>query len=47
LLVPWANRTFDWWIRPTSSVSPRVEAAGIALIVGLYAISVVVFAWIT
>jgi antibiotic biosynthesis monooxygenase (ABM) superfamily enzyme len=21
-LVPWANRTFGWWLRPTHSVSP-------------------------
>ena len=47
LLVPWANRAFGWWLRPTANVSPRVEAAGVALIVGLYAISVAVFAWIS
>ena len=47
LLVPWANRAFDWWLRPTSNDSPRIEVAGIALIVGLYALSVVVFAWIS
>ena len=47
LLVPWANRAFDWWLRPTPKNSPRTEAAGVSLIIGLYAISVVVFAWIT
>jgi uncharacterized protein len=47
LLVPWANRAFDWWLRPTPNDSPKMEAAGIALIIGLYAIFVVVFAWIT
>lgn len=47
LLVPWANRAFGWWLRPMVSVSPGTEAAGIALIVGLYAISVLVFAWIS
>ena len=46
-LVPWANRAFDWWLRPTPKDSPRVEAAGVALIIGLYALSVVVFAWIS
>jgi antibiotic biosynthesis monooxygenase (ABM) superfamily enzyme len=46
-LVPWANRAFGWWLRPTSNVSPGAEAAGVALIIGLYAISVVVFAWIS
>ncbi|HEX2741291.1 MAG TPA: antibiotic biosynthesis monooxygenase [Rubrobacter sp.] len=47
LLVPRANRVFDWWLRPTSKNSPGVEAAGIALIIGLYALSIVVFAWIS
>jgi uncharacterized protein len=47
LLVPWANRAFSWWLRPTHSVSPRLEAAGDALIIGLYALFVVVFAWIS
>jgi hypothetical protein len=47
LLVPWVNRTFSWWLRPTHSVSPRLEAAGDALIIGLYALFVVVFAWIS
>lgn len=46
LLVPWANRAFGWWLRPMANVSPGVEAAGITLIVGLYALSVLVFAWI-
>ena len=47
LLVPWANRAFDWWLRPTHSISRRAETTGIALIIGLYVVSVVVFAWIT
>jgi uncharacterized protein len=34
LLVPRANRAFEWWLRPTSRVA-------------LYALSVVVFAWIS
>lgn len=46
-LVPWANRAFGWWLRPTTNTSPAVEAAGVALIIGLYALSVVVFAWIS
>jgi antibiotic biosynthesis monooxygenase (ABM) superfamily enzyme len=47
LLVPWANRAFEWWLRPTANISPRAEAAGIALIAGLYTLSVIVFAWIS
>lgn len=47
LLVPPANHAFDWWLRPTPHGSRWVTAAGIALIVSLYALSVVVFAWIS
>ncbi|MCA1696966.1 MAG: antibiotic biosynthesis monooxygenase [Actinobacteria bacterium] len=47
LLIPLALRAFEWRLLPTPNDSPRVEAAGIALIVGLYALSIVVFAWLT
>ena len=47
MLVPWANRAFDWWLRPKPDDSPRMEAAGIALIAALYALCVFVFAWIS
>jgi antibiotic biosynthesis monooxygenase (ABM) superfamily enzyme len=47
LLIPLALRAFEWWLLPRPNDSPRVEAAGIALIVGLYAISIVVFALLT
>lgn len=47
LLIPLALRAFEWWLLPKPNDSLRVEAAGIALIVGLYALSIVVFAWIT
>jgi hypothetical protein len=46
LLVPPANRAFDWWLRPTPHGPPWATAAGVTLIIGLYALSVVVFAWI-
>jgi antibiotic biosynthesis monooxygenase (ABM) superfamily enzyme len=46
LLVPRANRAFDWWLRPTPKDSPWVEAAGVLLIVSLYALSVAGFVWI-
>ena len=46
LLIPLALRAFEWWLLPGPDHSPQVEAAGIALIVSLYALSVVVFAWI-
>ena len=47
LLIPLALRAFEWWLLPGPNASSRVEAAGIALIVVLYAISIVVFAWLT
>ena len=47
LLIPLALRAFEWWLLPRSSDSLRVEAAGIGLIVGLYALSIVVFALLT
>ncbi len=47
LLVPPANRAFDWWLRPVPNGPRWTTAAGVALIIGLYAISVAVFAWFT
>jgi antibiotic biosynthesis monooxygenase (ABM) superfamily enzyme len=47
LLIPLALRAFEWWLLPKPSDSWGMEAAGIGLIVGLYALSVVVFAWLT
>jgi uncharacterized protein len=47
LLIPLALRAFEWWLLPRPNDSLRVEAAGIGLIVGLYALSIVVFAWLT
>ncbi len=47
LLIPLALRAFEWWLIPGRSISPRGEAAGIGLIVGLYALSIAVFAWLT
>ena len=47
LLIPLALRAFEWWLLPRPNDSLRVEAAGIALIVGLYALSIAVFAWFT
>lgn len=47
LLVPWANRAFGWWLRPTPGDSSGREAAGVALIIVSYAASVVVFAWLS
>ena len=47
VLVPPANRAFDWWLRPRPNAPQWVTAAGVALIVGLYTLTVAVFAWLT
>ena len=46
-LTSLANRAFVWWLIPGPNASPRVEIAGTALIIGLYALSIVVFALVT
>jgi antibiotic biosynthesis monooxygenase (ABM) superfamily enzyme len=47
VLVPPANRAFEWWLRPTPKGSRWTTAAGVAMIIGLYALSVAVFAWLS
>jgi antibiotic biosynthesis monooxygenase (ABM) superfamily enzyme len=47
VLIPVALRAFEWWLLPRPDDPPRVEAAGIALVVVLYALSIIVFAWLT
>jgi antibiotic biosynthesis monooxygenase (ABM) superfamily enzyme len=47
VLVPPANRAFDWWLRPISNGPQWTTAAGVRLIIGLYALSVSVFAWLS
>ena len=45
VLIPLVLCAFEWWLLPRPIDSPGVEAAGVALIVSLYALSVAVFAW--
>lgn len=45
LLIPLALRAFEWWLLPAPNDSLKVEATGIALIVGLYVVSIAVFTW--
>jgi uncharacterized protein len=47
VLVPPANRAFDWWLRPRPNAPQWATPAGVALTIGLYALSVAVFAWLT
>lgn len=43
VLTPLANRAFKWWLLPGPDGSPRVEASGMALVIGGYALSIAVF----
>jgi antibiotic biosynthesis monooxygenase (ABM) superfamily enzyme len=43
VLTPFANRAFKWWLLPGPNDSPMVEATGIALVIGGYALSIAVF----
>ncbi len=43
LLVPLVNRAFAWWLSPRPGGPEWVTAGGVALIVGLYGLSVAVF----
>ena len=45
VLIPLVLCAFEWWLLPKPNDSPGVEAAGVALIVSPYALSVAVFAW--
>lgn len=47
VLIPLALRAFEWWLLPRPNDPTRVEVAGISLIVGLYALSIIVFALLT
>jgi hypothetical protein len=41
--VPWASRALDWWLNPTPAAGPRVNWAGVGLIVALYGLCLLVF----
>lgn len=43
-LVPWSSRKLDWWLRPSS---PKSEFYGTALVVGVYAVSLLLFSQIS
>lgn len=44
-LVPWTNRSLGWWLEPARAGSRRLDLAGAALLLGFYAISMLVFSW--
>jgi len=41
--VPWASRALDWWLNPKPATTPRVNWAGVGLIVALYGLCLLVF----
>jgi antibiotic biosynthesis monooxygenase (ABM) superfamily enzyme len=41
--VPWASRALNWWLNPTPAAAPRVNWAGVGLIVALYGLCLLVF----
>jgi hypothetical protein len=41
LLVPWSSRRLDWWLNPSDRV-PKTEFGGAALVVGIYALCLLV-----
>ena len=43
VLIPLAIRALDWWVFRGPDDSPRLEAAGIALVIGGYVLSIAVF----
>lgn len=42
-LVPFAGRRLDWWLRAGNRINTRTNLAGIALVVGLYGASLLIF----
>ena len=42
-LVPWTSTRFSWWLQPAGAHPRRIEIAGAALVVALYAAMLLVF----
>ncbi len=47
LLVPAADRVFDWWLRPRGRDRQRTTLAGVAVVVALYVVALALAAWIS
>jgi hypothetical protein len=43
LLIPWASRLLQWWLVPPEAQASRRTWQGVAVVVGLYALSIAVF----
>ena len=46
-LVPCASGRFAWWLRPQGDSARRTNLAGAALVLGLYAVCLLVFSRFT
>ena len=44
LLIPWASSLLNWWLVPPEALARKRTQQGAALVVALYAVSVIVFA---
>jgi antibiotic biosynthesis monooxygenase (ABM) superfamily enzyme len=44
LLIPWASKLLNWWLVPPEVAASRRTRQGALVVVGLYAVSVILFA---
>ena len=42
-LVPWMAERFSWWLQPAGPHPRRIEVAGGALVIALYAVMLLAF----
>ena len=42
-LVPWGSARFAWWLQPAGRSPVKTHLAGVAVLVALYALSLLVF----
>lgn len=47
LLIPWASRALNWWLVPPEAAATKRTALGAALMIGLYAVCILIFALLT
>lgn len=46
-LVPWSSQALDWWLKPRERDAKRVDTAGTALVIALYALCLLLFRWLS
>ena len=46
-VMPLANRALDWWLRPRRRMRRWITGFGSALLLGLYALEIVAFEWLS